>query len=603
MRINRVSIISWLTFSFSLASYFLIYEKYFPIYGQYLGNDYSLFLPQLVDNYTWFAKNGLFSPPWFSPTFCGGQVNFADPQSIYYSIPQFLLFAGVDPVTAVFSAMLLLASIGFWGMYLLTNKCFKLSNNTALLCAALFMYNDFFAYRMIIGHITFHGFMLLPLTSYLLLSVTTSTKTKIINSICAGVIIAYWYLSGMAIIMLPCLIAILATGLLLSTYNKNQHINDFYGCFLLSIIISITLSSSKLVGSLNLMEKFSRHDYLLPGFSNFFDIFKVFFYSLFFTGNKSSEIATPLWLNQPFPIAAHEMAFGVTIIPLIIFIVSTLAYIKILLSKPFLPTFKNINLVRIAPLLLLLTLPIALVFYSPQWNLILKSIPIVSETVSPQRWMLIYLLPIIILVGISLDRFFNKYNAVYLILTLFLLPIIVSTDNKANGMTIINLMKTEEITSLFQERKVHINDFKIKSNAGTDNFILAGRNYFTLKGFDVLNCYNPTYGYFLDKISLQGIEIGNPLKEVSSGKLNIRNPACILYPEENHCALWDNFTLAQKNMADSFINYRPFPFKKSRLQHIADLTTQLSWLSVTILLLSQIIAWLLHRLKKQKIYL
>jgi len=62
------------------------------------------------------------------------------------------------------------AVIGYAGMYLLLRGPFEIDRIGALLGATIMLFNGFFAYRMIIGHVAFHSFMLTPLLAYCLLS-------------------------------------------------------------------------------------------------------------------------------------------------------------------------------------------------------------------------------------------------------------------------------------------------------------------------------------------------------------------------------------------------------------------------------------------------
>lgn len=72
--------------------YFFIFKNFFPTHNGTVGHDFSLALTGTYDGFLWFINNGIFTPPWFTPSFCGGVPNFANPQSGYYSLPQFLGF-------------------------------------------------------------------------------------------------------------------------------------------------------------------------------------------------------------------------------------------------------------------------------------------------------------------------------------------------------------------------------------------------------------------------------------------------------------------------------------------------------------------------------
>lgn len=583
--LSNEKLITAITFAWLLLTYHLILRNYFPFPNGYMGHDYSLFLPMLIDNYFWFAKNGFLTPPWFSPAFCGGQVNFADPQSIFYSLPQFLLFTGMELINAVYVSALIFASAGFYGMYLLSRRIFNFSLLASLLCAAIFMYNNFFIYRMIVGHITFQGFMLLPLISYCLLAKSTTTFNHAIKIIMAAMLMAYWFVSGMAIIIIPCILSIIAIALVCFIYKKIEFV-FFLKNIAAAGLISLAVSASKLMGSVELMNVFPRTEYPLPGLDSFINIINVFAHSLWVGSIAAAELAHPLWKNTTLPMPPHEMAFGLTPIPLIIIMLGCILSIHYRFTRT-ITSYTPItlkNLYAIASLILILLIPFAIIYYSEPWNAFLKMLPIISSTASPQRWMLIYMFIIIIIMGINIDNFTKKIKRLIFISSLVILPIITWLDPKVDD--VVDVYSSKKLSDEFNKAKEQSLDWTISANAIITPYLLGGRNYFAIRGYNVLNCYNPTYGFFFEKISFNSIESGDPLAEIKPNVLNIRNPACILYPKENNCKLWDNFSTQEKSKAAAFVNYKPFDFKRSRMQQVADWITQLSLIVIIVLLIS-----------------
>ena len=139
--------------------------------GPVLGSDYTYFLPRLLYGYVWAVENGLFSIPWYSPAWCGGLPYFADPQVMYFSLPQLLLFA-VNPQQAVWLTVVSFTAIGSVATYFLLRSPFGLGPWLSLIGAALFAFNDFYLSRMLIGHFTYHVFPLIPLIALLVVAET-----------------------------------------------------------------------------------------------------------------------------------------------------------------------------------------------------------------------------------------------------------------------------------------------------------------------------------------------------------------------------------------------------------------------------------------------
>jgi hypothetical protein len=141
--------------------YLSIYLPFLPTAGNTIGNDYSLHFPNLLTGYFWFLNNGLSAIPWFSPSQCGGFAYFPDPNVAYYSVPQFLVFL-VSPMRAIQLTFLMFSLIGLIGTYGLMRHAFRCSRAAAVLAAGVFVFNGFFASRMLVGHLTFHAFTLIP---------------------------------------------------------------------------------------------------------------------------------------------------------------------------------------------------------------------------------------------------------------------------------------------------------------------------------------------------------------------------------------------------------------------------------------------------------
>ena len=79
------------------AYYFIFVQPFFPNQNGNLGHDYQLYFPRMLMGVYYFTTNGLSVIPWFTPSCCGGTVLFAHPQSLFFSIPQFLNFYFLFP--------------------------------------------------------------------------------------------------------------------------------------------------------------------------------------------------------------------------------------------------------------------------------------------------------------------------------------------------------------------------------------------------------------------------------------------------------------------------------------------------------------------------
>ena len=137
-----------------------IFQQFFPNSKGLLGHDYEQFVPNLIFGKIWFYNNFL-STPWFTPSFCCGIPFYADPQSMYYSIPQFI-FLIFNPISSVKIIFLVLSLTSYVGMFFMARSNFKFGSYVSLLCASLFLFNGFFVYRAIVGHIAYLSYVFIP---------------------------------------------------------------------------------------------------------------------------------------------------------------------------------------------------------------------------------------------------------------------------------------------------------------------------------------------------------------------------------------------------------------------------------------------------------
>ena len=93
------------------AYYFIFVHPFFPNQNGGLGHDYEMWFPRMLAGVYYFVTNGVSVIPWFTPSCCGGTVFFANPQYLFFSIPQFLNFY-FDPIVSIKITMMLFAALG-----------------------------------------------------------------------------------------------------------------------------------------------------------------------------------------------------------------------------------------------------------------------------------------------------------------------------------------------------------------------------------------------------------------------------------------------------------------------------------------------------------
>lgn len=573
-------------FCLLLLIYHFVFGAYFPLPDGKMGHDYVLTLGALLDGLLWYRNNGFFDAPWFSPSFCGGQPFFADPQSIFYSLPQFLSFI-TDPVKAVYWAFLIFAGIGFWGMYFYCRASLKLSRGTALLAACAFMFNGFYSHRMIVGHYGYQSVMLIPLLAQLLVGIPETKKpssTTLVNTVMAGILIAYCFHSGLTTLMIPTALAVIALACLASITNAQTRITSFMVRGLFAGVLAIGLCASKLNANFSLMANFSRDYYPLPGISDFSDLGKFIFQGLFYSSEHVYQTAAPLWKNMLWSALPHELAYGLTPIPLIGLISGILfSYIRRARKPVDSEKTKEIRLLSWALLSAILLVPASLLYYSPTWNSFLKSIPIIGSTTSPFRWMVIYIPVLCAVTGLS-TQLTGRYRTALVTLSILGIPLLNTLENR--DYYAAQNFDSKPITEYYRALSAGGLDPEIRfvGDPRDSNGQTVINNNLFLAGISPLHCYNPLFGYRREKLITAPLIEGFPEQKTGTDTFNMHNPACLVFPQENNCQPWDAFKTSQDKELQLFVHYKKFSFEKSTAQQIADTINWLSLLAALLIL-------------------
>ncbi len=561
--------------------YYTIFGQFFPNKHEQMGHDYSFYLPSLLDGYFWYQINGLWKIPWFTPSFCGGSLNYININNGYYTVPQFITFF-TDPLTAVRFTFLLFAGLGLSGFYLLLRRAFFTSQTISFLGAGLFMFNGFYAHRMLIGHLFLHSFMLLPFIAFILLRPLPEEKKGrhwqfVFDIVIGGFLFAYMVQSGFSSFMIPGIISIVVAGLIHGLlFGKQCH---FLIRWVGSGFVGILLCSSKLVAIFSLMESFPRSGYKLPGARSFFEaawlMLKSLFISPAFDPCRIEKLTNVQW-----HLGRHEWEYSVTFIPLIIMLYGGWKILQQIEKKDLGLKLSRIQWLSVAAITALLILPVALNTFSPGWNTFLKQLPLLKNLSNLIRWVIIYI-PIVILAT-----------------TLILEKIAISSKYKL-GIIVISMAAVIALNALTERNFYHSQNYDPEEIIKTYNLVKEGlwmpeitnigvylnkngqtvmplfRNNMLIHGASQLLCYEPLFGYRLEDFPIKSLHPG-PAMEENKGVLNIKNPSCYVWPEVNNCEPGDHFTVEQKEAAKTFLNFRHFPFQMPTSQRIANWINGLS---------------------------
>jgi hypothetical protein len=253
------------TLAVLLVIYTLTYLVYVPNEAGEVANDYSLWIPDLLAGYFWHLNNKWFALPWFSPAQCGGVPFYADPQVGYLSVPQFLTFV-IPPIEAIQASILFFATVGFLGSYYLARVTFRVSAAAALIAGTVFMFNNFYASRMLVGHLTYQPFMLAPALAAAILPKTSGESSRFADfaSVSIGGIVVAAMIQGGAVHVVPP--ALMSVTIIAIIYGIRFGMVMPAALRLAeTLLVGCALAASKLVASAAFLTNFPRDQYSLPG--------------------------------------------------------------------------------------------------------------------------------------------------------------------------------------------------------------------------------------------------------------------------------------------------------------------------------------------------
>jgi hypothetical protein len=585
--------------------HYMLFSPFFPNRFGNLGHDYAYFLPHLLDTTIWFKSNGLFQLPWFTPSFCGGWVNFPNPQSLAYSVPS-LLGLLMDPLAAVRMTFFLFAWVGAVGAYLLIHRVFAASMWSALLGGAIFLFNGYYIHRMLVGHLGHCAFMLVPLIGYMLL-VEDQERLRgrhirpLMRLMLAGMLLAYQVYAGYGPMMAASLMSVVGIGLLRLCIGGRW--TTFAGRFLGAGALALMLCASKLTAIFYLMANFSRSGYRLPGAENLLQATGLVFRSLFISPSVDSDRFSAL-VNVQWGLQRHEWEYSVTLLPLVVI---AGAFISLIFKQGLRERGPIIRLRYAAAVMLalLLSIPILVNTFHPGWNAFLKTIPVIKGASSLIRWFSIYIPVVTVLTAVSLDFLFQrgrqrKIAALMGTVTILAASALVDRsyyqEQKYDPGPVVAAYNRLE-TAKWTPRINAIGVYRTKD--GTPAKPL-NNNDMMIHNASPLYCYEPLFGYRLEYFPRGHLRQGSVFAETGED-LNVKNPVCYIWPESNDCPPGTHFDRDHLQAADRFVGYGPFDFYQPLLQRISNWVNGMTLMATGLFISGGLLVAVLRKLTSHKI--
>ncbi len=500
--------------------------------GDLAGHDYAFFIPRLLDGLLFFKAQG-FSIPWYSPSFCGGLPYFPDPQSMYYSFPQFLAFL-VSPWIAIQITAVLMLSIGSISMWYLCRKVFAFSLFVSLIGMLAFLGNGFFMARMNIGHLSYHSYPLIITLLYLVLDRKVPSRFAIGAS---GLTLGYFAHSGfhMAPFIVP--LALLLTILLLFSVRPSDEViapREVTLRTFSALLLGGLIGSPKLYSSFRFLENFPREK-AFDSVDTIWGATKLIFSNLFLPGSY-----------EPFSWSSWEYDYSVS--PC--FILPLLSAFYLLLRGRTLTSFPRNSAQKLSFTLLCILLFMCFLFAANPWRIadFLKSFPLLTSFRINMRISGALLVLTILLSCFALSKI-SSIRLRRLLLMLFFVTCFVPGERiRLTGMNLFSSYYTFSLPNaadLHKQisvqtpadmqvnavRNLHVRGMASQVNLKhfaefPHNFDLVGMNTHISNS----TCYFPLFEEY--PFSLKD----GPIRKTTDGNFNFINPSCYVFSVENICS-------------------------------------------------------------------
>jgi hypothetical protein len=542
---------------------------YLPSSGRDWGDDYALHLPNLLAGCYWGAHSGL-ALPWFSPAQCGGVPYLADLNVAYYSLPQWLAFV-LGPVPAVRATFVIFAALGACGFFALLVQRFGSSQQAALTGAVLFLFSGFYTARMLIGHLTFHPFALIPWVAWSLLTPVGDWRQTIRGVVLAGLAFAYMFHAGMVHGIPPVFLALIVIVAVHGQLRGHRR-----GPWLLlgaAVVLALAISAQRLVAAAAFLSQFPRTDYLLPGFPTLLGAAREALVLLFW---RAPYDPVRLLTNVQWTPAPGEFAFSVG--PAALIALAAGAYG--LARRRSMPGAVWIWLA----LLLLGCVPILLNWYYEPWNATLKTLPYFSSSSILLRWFAAYIPIVVLFAALAVDAAVRARwarSAASLSIVACTVAWTAAVDERAGYDMSYDASSIQRAwQALASGGRVPTVKRIVAQGEAHD----LDRNDALIRGESELRCYQPTFGYRLERMPTAPLRVAPTLLETAPGLLNVKNPACYVYPAANGCVPGAHFSVADRGRAERFLAYRPFDFVVPTALAAANVLTLMALLAAVIAL-------------------
>jgi hypothetical protein len=508
-----------------------LWLKLGPSIGK-IGHDYSYHITRLTIGTFHFWQNGI-SVPYFTPSLCGGIPFFADPQLVYYSVPQILAF-GMDPVVATQIAYMFFYVLAYLGTFAVARRVLHLAPGASHLSALAFILNGFTFGHLYVGHATHHCFLLFPWILYAMFSGGTEAKGRELIKYAAlfALVILYFVWSGGAhVIAISIPFFVLVIPWWYYEHRRRNRIKEGIAVLAMATAMVLILSTPKLWAFSVYREHFSLRGIDRPELGAFAQAWRFFF---------PSHTNTPQFLNfGELDMGSWEFVGFVSrlVIPALVFILITS-----FTHRPFL--MGGLIVVSIS------------VFFLAMGELGNASWPILSAYHMPIKLLAAFIPLFALALGVAFERakswhIVAKWTpqirlGIWIAAGVFLLAefSIHSRFIQDNPQAASYPKQENYFLAMKHVKKLPAVANIIDQPFTDDVNLLLGRSS--------LKCYEPIFGYRQEGVKAK-LQRG-PTETIRDSAFNLTHPGCFLFPDHLKCKAWDRIPASEREQFERFRN-------------------------------------------------
>jgi hypothetical protein len=292
----------------------------------------------------------------------------------------------------------------------------------------------------------------------------------------------------------------------------------------------------------------------------------------------------------------HELEFGISVVPAGLIIGALFSHgkqITRIWSK---------NLLILMMLVVIAAIPIIGTMGNDAWGKFLVRIPIINNNTILTRWYSIYIVPLIVLAALSLDRLTSRVSADFYLTVLVLVCSLLFLNRNLtyyttprNGFYLYDPAPvTAEIKRMWSgDLPRPITELGPRDELNADGSKMDA----TLWTRSAYPCYEPLFGYSSEMFPAQKLHAGPISDQIDGGYINMVDPRCY-FTSTNACVAGGLFRSEDTSDVLAFAAHRPLRWQKPVWQRVADVATlaSLVFSAITVLVFSAFNAFffLLH---------